>query len=419
MAVTTTGTLTAAMQTYYDNRFLSHYKDTIRVIAQGQKKPIPRNAGKTIDFFRYHPYAVVTSAGTEGTVGTEVATEGINSTATLEVWKNYTKISEFLRLSSRDKNLENITQLMAQNCAESLERETQEEIAKYGATYIRSDMNSTYQFDFTCGGDASSASTTAVGSATMDSFCATDNLVIGATVAFRKGYGYGQGRVISDFTATAGIITWETALDETLRQTGVDANTKPINAWYCEFRDNANTSTYPRSNQSGLQARAVYKAVEMLEKAGAPKFPDGTYHGIIDPICKRQLFTDSDVLLYMQTSRPGKLEKNVIGEYGGVNWYLTTMPCRLEDEHGTSVTLANDTFTNWSAGKYYVTWVFGQHAFGVVELSGRLKKIIVKTPGSQSISTPCDEYGTVGWKSYFVVKPLNCNYAVGIVSYQA
>jgi hypothetical protein len=419
VAVTTTATLTSAMQTYYDNRFLSYFKEKVVVMDQGQKRPVPLNSGKTIDFFRYHPYDLVTSSSTEGTVGTEVATLAMNFTATIVVWKNYTKISEFLQLTSRDRNLENIVDLMAQNAAESLDWQTQREIALYGATYIRGDCNATYQFEFTAGGDVSNSATTSISSSVFDTYCASNDVLIGSVVSFTRGYNYGQARVISDFAASGGKITWETAMPETFRAAGMDTGTKVVRGWFCEFRDSSATSTAPKSLKQGFQFRAVTKAVELLEKAGAPKFPDGYYHGVIDPVCKRQLLADSSVLTYMQNSRPAKLEKNQIGEIASVMWYSTTMPMRLEDEHGTSVTLSNSTFINKDAGKYYVTWVFGQNAFGVVELSGRRKKIIVKTPGPNSLSVPTDEYSTVGWKAYWICKALNSSYAVGIITYQA
>jgi hypothetical protein len=410
------------MQTYYDNRFLAYFKEKIVVMDQGQKRPIPQNAGKTIDFFRYHPYALVTASGTEGSVGTEVATIAMSFTATIAVWKNYTKVSEFLQLTSRDRNLENIVDLMAQNAAESLDWQTQREIALYGAMYVRGDCNSTLQFEFTCGGDVSDSTTTAVSSAVFDAYCATDNDLIGTVITFTRGFNYGQARVLSDFAATRGVITWETAVPETPRQPGMDTGTKEIKGWFCHFR--GNNSTGPALNvhkrlYQGFQFRAVTKAVQLLEQANAPTFADGMYHGVIDPICKRQLLSDSSVLLYMQTSRPAKMEKNMIGEIAGVNWYKNTMPMRLEDERGTSVALANATFINKSAGKYYVTWVFGKNAFGVVELSGRRRKIIVKTPGPHSLSVPTDEYSTVGWKAYWICKALNATYAVGIITYQA
>ena len=253
----------------------------------------------------------------------------------------------------------------------------------------------------------------------MDAYCATNDVLIGSVVTFQKNWGYGQSRVVSDFTATLGILTWETALAETLRKPGQDTGTKQTQAWFCEFRDSSATSTQPKSLIYGFNADSVLKAVEILEKNNAPKFADGFYHGIIDPTCKRQLLSDSSVLLYMQTSRPAKMEKNAIGEFGGVNWFPTTVPMRIEDEPGTSITLANATFINRTAGKYYVTWVFGKNAFGCVDLNNKRRKIIVKTPGAHSVSVPTDDYSTVGWKAYAIWKALNANYAVAIVSYQA
>lgn len=405
-AATTTSSLSSAMQTYYDNRFLSYYKDAAIIQKMGQKRPIPLNAGKTIDFFRYHPYALVTASGTEGTVKTAVATRAMNFTATLAVWKNHTEVTEFLRLTSRDRNLENIVDLMAQNAAESLDWQAQREIALYGATYVRGDCNATYQFECTMGGDVSGGGTTTMASGTLDSLYATNDMAIGAVITFRKGYNYGQARIVSDFAASAGAITWETATPESTRQ---PTSTYPITVWFCQMHG-------PNRVKQGFQFRAVTKAVELLERAGAPKFPDGYYHGVIDPICKRQLLSTTSVLNYMQQSRPAKLETNQIGELGGVMWYNTTVPMRILHTSGSALAIGN--WESKDAGKFYVTWVFGQNAFGIVELSGRQRKIIVKTPGPQSVSVPGDEYSTVGWKAYWICKALNANYAVGIVTYQ-
>lgn len=420
-AATTTGTLSGAMQTYYDNRFLEHYTDQLAVIPHGQSKQVPHNAGKTIDFFRYHPYALITSSegvAAEGAVGTAVATTGINTTCMLETWKNHTNLSELLRLTSRDPNLENVIDLLAENAAASLDWRVQTEIIQYGCTLVRSDLNNTYQFFFTCGGDQTYATTVLAGSTALAAKKTTDDAYIGATVTFRKGpVGYGQSRVVSDYTASGGVLAWETALDETLSNNENAAGTYDIEAWICHYRDmiGAHAST-DISNRDGFNAKSVHYAVEMLELAGAQRFSDGLYHGVIDPICKRQLMADAEVLLYMQSSRAGKLESGAIGEYGGVAWYLTTQPMRLEETHaGDAVADIIDR----TGGKMYVTWVFGKNAFGVVDLAGRRKKIYVKTPGPNSVSTPLDEYSTAGWKSFFTVKALNANNAVGIVSWQS
>jgi hypothetical protein len=419
-AATTTGTLSGAMQTYYDNRFLEHYTDQLAVIPHGQSKQVPHNAGKTIDFFRYHPYALITSSegvAAEGAVGTAVATTGINTTCMLETWKNHTNLSELLRLTSRDPNLENVIDLLAENAAASLDWRVQTEIIQYGCTMVRSDLNSSYQFEFTCGGSAANATTTTVGSTALAAAKTTNDAYIGATVTFRQGLGYGQSRVVSDFATSGGVLTWETALDEEPTSNEVQGDTDQVTGWICLYRDmiGAHAST-DICNRDGFNAKSVHFATMMLEKAGAQRFSDGMYHGVIDPVCKRQLMADSEVLLYMQSSRAGKLESGAIGEYGGVAWYLTTQPMRLEETHaGDAVADIIDR----TGGKMYVTWVFGKNAFGVVDLAGRRKKIYVKTPGPNSVSTPLDEYSTAGWKSFFTVKALNANNAVGIVSWQS
>jgi N4-gp56 family major capsid protein len=364
----------------------------------------------------------------------------MNLTATIAVWKNYTKISEFLQLTSRDRNLENIVDLMAQNAAESLDWQAQRELALYGATYVRGDCNSTFNYEFTSAGSCAGTGTTRLSSSSFDGTAlggtnATDDILIGSVVTITRGPNYGQARVISDSdddTATSdGIVIWETAMPETNSVAAIQAGTKEQRGWFCFIHESgagvsskqSHTGGYPggtgtsdRGVLQGFQFRAITKAVELLEKANAPKFDDGLYHGVIDPVCKRQLLSDSTVVTYMQTSRPGKMEKNQIGEIGGVNWYLNTMPMRLIAGH-SAFAVAN--WESRTAGKLYVTWVFAKNAFGVVELSGRRRKILVKTPGPHTVSLPTNEYSTVGWKAYWICKALNATYCVGIVTYQA
>lgn len=405
-AATTTLTLTAAMQTYYDQMFLDYFEETVVMYEMGQKKRIPRNKGKVIQFFRYHPYDIITSVGTEGDKSNSaVATTAMKLSATLRIYKNHTEISELLKLQGIDDSLENIVELMGQNAGESIDWAINTEVALYGATYVRSDFNASYQFEFTCGGIG-------VTTTTMHSslFTGSDDVWIGAVIAFMNKPLYGEARVISDSAASGDILTWETAVNANAsddeNQTG----------WICQFREPL-LSTNDRRVSWGITAKAVRYAVMMLRKRGAKTFADGFFHGVIDPVVEYELMSDSEVLTYMQHSRPAKLEKNQVGEYGGAMWYRTTMPMRLEDERGTA--FANATHTNRLAGKIFVTYIFGKNAFGVVELDGRLKKIYVKTPGPSTVSVPLDDYCTVGWKSFFVPKALNCNYCIAIVTYQA
>ena len=404
-AATLTTNLTAAMQTYYDQMFLDYFKETVVMYQMGQQKRIPRNKGKVISFFRYHPYDIVTSVGTEGDkANTAVATTAMNLTATLRIYKNHTELSELLKLVMIDENLEGIVELMGQNAGESIDWAINVEVATYGATYVRSDFNASYQFEFTCGGIG-------VTTTTMHSslFTGSDDVWIGSVIAFDNKPLYGESRVISDSAASGDIVTWETAVNANA------SDNESQKGWICQFREPL-TATDDRRVSWGITAKAVRFAVMMLRKRGAKTFSDGFFHGVVDPVVEFELVSDTEVLTYMQHSRPRKLETNQIGEYGGAMWYRTTMPMRLEDERGTA--FANATHTNRTGGKIFVTYIFGKNAFGVVELDGRLKKIYVKTPGPNTVSVPLDDYCTVGWKSFFVPKALNCNYCIAIVTYQ-
>ena len=62
---TDTGTLSAEMKTYYDNWLIDNAEPNLVHDQLGQKRPIPKNGGKKIEFRRYKALAKAMTAITE------------------------------------------------------------------------------------------------------------------------------------------------------------------------------------------------------------------------------------------------------------------------------------------------------------------------------------------------------------------
>ena len=103
MAVNTTNTLTATMQTYNDRKTLEIAKTKFVYAQFGQKKPLPRNSGKTISWRRYNLFTnTTTQALTEGVVPTEQNLSQTTVNATVSQYGAYVKISDLLDMTALD-----------------------------------------------------------------------------------------------------------------------------------------------------------------------------------------------------------------------------------------------------------------------------------------------------------------------------
>lgn len=127
----------------------------------------------------------------------------------------------------------------------------------------------------------------------------------------------------------------------------------------------------------------IRKAVSILQRNNIPTFADGYYVCWIHPDKILDLFSDQE-LIQLSIAKPQAVEKGYIGEFGGVKFYVsTTLP--IVNNNGIDI---------------YQTVVFGQNAYGVVDLDGNTM---------QFVQTNLDKLGrvkTIGWKAYFAAKRL-------------
>jgi N4-gp56 family major capsid protein len=131
----------------------------------------------------------------------------------------------------------------------------------------------------------------------------------------------------------------------------------------------------------------IRKAVNLLKRKRIPPFPDGYYVCFIHPDKTLDLFTEQE-LLTLAMANKDYLEKGEIGKFAGVKFVETTVLPVIEQTVGESTV------------EVYQTLVFGQNAYGVVDIDGNTIKMEM---------TNLDKLGrvkTLGWKAYFTCKRL-------------
>ena len=118
--------LTPEMKTYYSDYLLDNAAPELVHDQFGQKHPIPKNGGKTIEFRKYAPLAKSLTPLTEGVTpsGKKLSTSVI--TATVGQYGDYIEMSDVLMLTAIDNNLVQATKLLGAQAGQSLDTITRE-----------------------------------------------------------------------------------------------------------------------------------------------------------------------------------------------------------------------------------------------------------------------------------------------------
>lgn len=124
--VTTDGGLSDEMKTFYSDYLIDLAEPYLVHDQFGQKHPIPKNGGKTIEFRKYSPLAKALTPLTEGVTpdGQKLTMSVI--TATVAQYGGYVELSDVLLLTAIDNNLLQATELLASQAGRTLDTITRE-----------------------------------------------------------------------------------------------------------------------------------------------------------------------------------------------------------------------------------------------------------------------------------------------------
>jgi N4-gp56 family major capsid protein len=118
---TATGTLAPTIQTYYDKKLLARLVENFVHLQFGQKRPISRMAGKTIDFRKFSALAAATTPLTEGVTPGGNAITITNITATPLQYGDFIEVSEVLDMVAIDPVLDEMADVLGEQAQRTLD----------------------------------------------------------------------------------------------------------------------------------------------------------------------------------------------------------------------------------------------------------------------------------------------------------
>lgn len=123
---TNSGDLTTEMKVFYSDYLIDNAVPKLVHNQFGQKHPIPKNGGKTIEFRRFSPYpkALVPLAEGVTPAGRNVKSTAI--TATIKQYGDYTVVTDILSMTAIDNVLSQVTKLHGNQAGETLDTITRD-----------------------------------------------------------------------------------------------------------------------------------------------------------------------------------------------------------------------------------------------------------------------------------------------------
>lgn len=124
--VTSDSGLSDEMKTFYSDYLIDMAEPNLIHDQFGQKHPIPKNGGKTIEFRKYDPLPKMLTPLTEGVTpnGQKLSMSVI--TAKVEQYGGYVELSDVLLLTAIDNNLVQATKLLGSQAGRTLDTITRE-----------------------------------------------------------------------------------------------------------------------------------------------------------------------------------------------------------------------------------------------------------------------------------------------------
>ncbi len=168
---TDTSNIAGGQVTYYDRKFLKTLFNRLVFAPLGQSRDLPKNEGKTIQFFRYNDITVSPSGAylTEGTNPDPTAITGQDLSATLAEWGMFSQHSSLIQDTHLDRKLAGVSSLWGENAASTMDLLTHSVAAAEGLYPMRADGNGLDDDDYGFKGTVDSATTTTIVDADLSS----------------------------------------------------------------------------------------------------------------------------------------------------------------------------------------------------------------------------------------------------------
>lgn len=388
--------LSDEMKVYYSMRLINLAEPELIHDQFGQKHPIPKNSGKTIEFRKYDSLPKALVPLTEGvTPAGQKMSMGVIR-ATIKQYGGYIELSDILELTAIDNNLVQATRLLASQAGRTADTITREVLA--GGTNV------------VYAGGAKDRSELVGGDSTAENnkYLTVDDI----RKAVRALKVMNAQKINGYF---AGIIHPDTAYDLMNDKKWVDVKTysdpdgiyegeigKIEGVRFVETTEAKIFHAAPLKIEDGGEASArnltvksaASKVITITEKLSANQ---------------AKALTGRDILVGGELL---EVASAAAGAAGAATITVKTAPATTPD--ASTVIYPGEGGAN--GRDVYSTLILGADAYGVTELEGGGLQHIVKQLGSSGTADPLNQRATAGWKLTKVAERLVEQYMVRIES---
>lgn len=361
--------LSAEMKTYYSDYLIDLAEPYLVHDRFGQKRPIPANGGKSVEFRKYAALPKATTPLTEGVTPDGQSLSVTTITAQVAQYGGYVALSDMLLMTAIDKNLVEATQLLASQAGRTLD------------TITREVINAGTQVVYAAGGLARAA--LVGGEASGNNYLTVDDV--------RKA----------------------------VRALKV-MNAPKINGWYWGI-------IHPDVAYDLMSDPEWRKPHEYVDTANIYEGEIGAIAGVrFVETTEAKIFNGEDLASNSRTLLVNKTGgytgaitsiafdggtvagSALVGRYININGISAKITANttsaLTIESTNFGTVADDAVIYPGEGgakgvAVYSTLIIGNNAYGVTEIQGGGLKHIVKQLGSAGSGDPLDQRATAGWKA--------------------
>ena len=387
--VTTDSDLSDEMKTYYSDYLIDLAEPKLVHDQFGQKHPIPKNGGKTIEFRKYSPLPKLLTPLTEGVTpdGQKLAMSVI--TATVDQYGGYVELSDVLLLTAIDNNLVQATKLLGAQAGRTLDTITREELVA-GTNVVYSN-------------GAESRAELVGGSSTY-----TDNCYL----------------TVDDIKRAVRFLKVQ--------------NAEPINGYFvaiihpdCTYdltRDSEWMLPHQYVDTENIYSGEIGKiaGVRFVETTEAKVFQA---EGLTENARNLTISSGASGVLTVAEAISADEATALVGRSVIINDVVYEITAAAAGAAGSATVTVDDTSISVSANdviypgeagadgrNVYATLVIADNAYGVTEVTGGGLQHIAKQLGSSGTADPLNQRASCGWKAIKVAKRLVEQYMVRIES---
>ena len=132
---TTSAGLSAEMKEYYDRTLLERMTPNMPFLKYGQKRPIPKNAGKTISFRKFNSLEPATTPLTEGQPPVAKDLSVTEITASLKQYGDVVEVTDVLETTAIDPIITETVEIEGEQAGETLNIVTKNELLNTTSVY--------------------------------------------------------------------------------------------------------------------------------------------------------------------------------------------------------------------------------------------------------------------------------------------